>query len=59
MILVWLEVVKYLIFRRFVEVSIELKNGDLGVDRTDMPVCLANKRSKNVNYAPFGLKNIP
>ena len=41
-----------LIFQCFVEVGIELENGNRRVDRRDMPVYLANKRSKNVNHAP-------
>ena len=42
-----------LIFRRFVEPTTELENDEKRVDGRDMPVCLANKRSENVNYAPL------
>ena len=61
--MVW-KVVKCLILLGFVEVGIEvifeLIWGEMSrkrwfykefVDRTDMPVYLANKRSQNVNYA--------
>ena len=64
--MVWFEVVKCLILVGFVEVGIEVVFWiDLGemsrkcrfykefVDRTDVPVYMANKRSKNVNYAPI------
>ena len=42
-----------LIFQCFVELITELGNGNQRVDRRDMPVYLANKRSENVNYAPY------
>ena len=42
-----------LIFQCFVELITELGKGNQRVDRRDMPVYLANKRSKNVNHAPL------
>ena len=56
MILLMLKVVEMLIFQCFVELITELENGNRRVDRRDMPVYLANKRSKNVNHAPTGIK---
>ena len=57
MILLMLKVVEMLIFQCFVELITELENGNRRVDRRDMPVYLSNKRSENVNYAPYtGMK---
>ena len=58
MILLMLKVVEMLIFQCFVELITELENGNRRVDRRDMPVYLENKRSKNVNHAPYWHKNI-
>ena len=45
-------------FPMFYRSHYRTQNGNRRVDRRDMPVCLANKRSKNVNHAPLWYENI-
>ena len=44
--------VKTLIFRRFVELTIELENDEKRVDGRDVPVSVAADPFQNVNYPP-------